>query len=325
MISKSSYGFNTFAANRIGEIQQDIDPSEWFWTAGRLNIADWLTRGKSPGELGQSTTWQTGPAFLQLPVDDWPISCETNIENLPERYSKVALAAESKEVGTLANRIDISRFSKIRMLINTTARILNLYKRYKNQNDAMRKRKTGELTVSDLENAEKFWILEAQSVIRSAVKEGKLLRLCLRYRNGIIVVGGRAERWMQATWNKQEFILLPHNHRLSHWIAESEHAKDGHLGVSSTVAKIRSRFWIINVRKIVKSICNKCIKCRKKFKMLCSQAIKDLPEIAAVASIHKRWGRFLWAFYDQGRGTETHTREMFRIHIHQLCLPGALR
>ena len=31
-------------------------------------------------------------------------------------------------------------------------------------------------------------------------------------------------------------------------------------------------------------------------------------EIAAVASIHKRWGRFLWAFHDQGRGTETHTR-----------------
>ena len=58
------------------------------------------------------------------------------------------------------------------MLLNTTARILNLYKRYKNQNDAMRKRKTGELTVSDLEDAEKFWILEAQSVIRSAAIEG---------------------------------------------------------------------------------------------------------------------------------------------------------
>ena len=94
-------------------------------------------------------------------MDDWPIPCETNIENLPD------LASQSKEVDTLANRIDISRFGKIRMLLNTTARILNLYKRYKNQNDAMRKRKTGDLTVSDLEDAEKFWILEAQSVIRS--------------------------------------------------------------------------------------------------------------------------------------------------------------
>ena len=60
VISKNSYGFNIYAANRISEIQQDIDPSEWFWTAGRLKIEDWLTRGKSPGELGQDTTWQTG-------------------------------------------------------------------------------------------------------------------------------------------------------------------------------------------------------------------------------------------------------------------------
>ena len=110
----------------------------------------------------------------------------------PNGTRKVALAAESKEVDTLANRINISRFSKIRMLLNTTARILKLYKRYKNENDAMRKRKTDELTVSDLEDVENFWILEAQSVICSAVKEGKLLRLCLRYRNRNIVVGGRA-------------------------------------------------------------------------------------------------------------------------------------
>ena len=30
MINKESYGFNTFAANRIGEIQQKTTPSEWF-------------------------------------------------------------------------------------------------------------------------------------------------------------------------------------------------------------------------------------------------------------------------------------------------------
>ena len=41
MISKESYGFNTYAANRIGEIQQDTEVSEWYWTAGNLNIADW--------------------------------------------------------------------------------------------------------------------------------------------------------------------------------------------------------------------------------------------------------------------------------------------
>ena len=46
MIRKESYGFNTFAANSIGEIQQKTNPSEWFWVQGILNIAYWITRGK---------------------------------------------------------------------------------------------------------------------------------------------------------------------------------------------------------------------------------------------------------------------------------------
>jgi len=43
MISKESYGFNTYAANRIGEIQKKITSQEWFWVAGNLNIADGVT------------------------------------------------------------------------------------------------------------------------------------------------------------------------------------------------------------------------------------------------------------------------------------------
>ena len=31
MIQKESYGFNTFAATRVGEIQQNTSPKEWFW------------------------------------------------------------------------------------------------------------------------------------------------------------------------------------------------------------------------------------------------------------------------------------------------------
>ena len=48
MISKESYGFNTYVANRIGEIQAKTVSSEWFLVSGKLNISDWLTRGKCP-------------------------------------------------------------------------------------------------------------------------------------------------------------------------------------------------------------------------------------------------------------------------------------
>ena len=65
MIQRESYGFNTFAANRIGEIHQTTEKEEWLWVAGKpwLNVADLATRGASLTELGKSL-WQSGPQFL---------------------------------------------------------------------------------------------------------------------------------------------------------------------------------------------------------------------------------------------------------------------
>ena len=63
MISKCSYGFNTFVANRIGEIQEKADAKEWLRLPGKLNISDWLTRGKRPQDLGPSSIWQKGRSF----------------------------------------------------------------------------------------------------------------------------------------------------------------------------------------------------------------------------------------------------------------------
>ena len=52
MVRDESYGYNTFAATRVGEIQSGTDPEDWYWIAREQNIADWLTRGKNPDEIG---------------------------------------------------------------------------------------------------------------------------------------------------------------------------------------------------------------------------------------------------------------------------------
>ena len=71
---------------------------------------------------------------------------------------------------------------------------------------------------------------------------------------GVIVVGGRTERWMQATWNRQRFILLPKDHLISTLIIRYEHKRAGHLGVDSTKARVRSTFWIIGLSRTARSI-----------------------------------------------------------------------
>ena len=82
---------------------------------------------------------------------------------------------------------------------------------------------------------------------------------------------------MAATWNRQYFVLLPKDHRLSYLIALHEHSFTGHLGVESTIAKIRSKFWIIGIHKTVKSIISRCVKCKLKFKRFTEQKMSPLP------------------------------------------------
>ena len=271
MIHRQSYGFNTFAGNRIGEIHRSTQPEEWGWVEGKpwINIADLTTRGCSPDELKEGSIWQEGPEFLKLPENQWPVDWDVKKGvSLPELKRKEKFVGVVNPVESLAKRIDAERFSKWKVLKNTTARILQLYSRYKSGGGH-----SSLLTPEDLEKAEIFWIKEAQ-------KDMNLKQLCtLRPMedNGIVVVGGRTERWMACTWNQQKFILLPKECHVSLLIARYEHIKGGHLGVLATVSKIRRRYWIIGITRIIQTVIRNCVFCKIKLKMRCEQIMSPLP------------------------------------------------
>ena len=120
----------------------------------------------------------------------------------------------------------------------TTARILKLYNRFVTAGN----RKDAGISVKDLEKAEEFWIKEAQIQIIDKLEERKFVKFNpVVNEKGIIVVGGRTERWMAATWNRQKFILLPKEHSITGLIMWDEHVKSGHSGVFRTIAKVRCR------------------------------------------------------------------------------------
>ena len=65
---------------------------------GELNIADLGTRDEtSPNEINQGSLWQTGPEFLQLPKESWPLTDPStlsipNEELLPRHHRQNALS-----------------------------------------------------------------------------------------------------------------------------------------------------------------------------------------------------------------------------------------
>ena len=91
------------------------------------------------------------------------------------------------------------------------------------------------------------------------------------------MVGGRFPKSSKLSYDEKEMILMPYDHRVSRIYAERVHSR-GHNGISTTVSKIRCRFWIPKLRKMAQSIRGKCVTRRKKDKILEAQIMETLPK-----------------------------------------------
>ena len=277
MIRKESYGFNTFVANRLGEIHEFTDVSEWAWINGKQNIADWTTRRKNIQEISKGSEWQSGPEFLKLPVSEWPIVKSDSSSCEMKNYACYHMEASHKttqEKAMMMTDIDISRFSSMKKLINSTAFVLKFCKL---MSDIINQTESQFNDLVFKEKAENVWIKDAQKSLMKEFQSGKLLKLCPKIKNGILVVGGRVQRWNAATWNRSEFVLIPSSHPLAELIVRDEHVKSGHAGQASTLARVRGKFWILKGRRLVGRIIHNCVVCRRRLKNISEQVMSDLP------------------------------------------------
>ncbi|XP_066016122.1 uncharacterized protein [Pocillopora verrucosa] len=194
---------------------------------------------------------------------------------IPTTIMKVVNTVNESVKDDLASRIKIERFSDCKRLLRVTARILKLYRR---KPKAIFKNATQEITSKDVETAEVFWIKEAQRNMKNDIKHGTYRRLCPRLRDdGIYVISGRAEKWLEIGYNKEDIILLPYQHRFARLYCEYIHAK-GHHGVLTTASKIRARFWITQLLKMIQSVKLNCVTCKKLDKKLSGQVMGNLPK-----------------------------------------------
>jgi len=86
--------WNTFVANRVGQVQELTDASSWRHVNSKENPADAISRGISPSQLIQSDLWWNGPQWLKCGIADWKAeSALVSIpENLPEAHKGTLIA-----------------------------------------------------------------------------------------------------------------------------------------------------------------------------------------------------------------------------------------
>ena len=107
----------------------------------------------------------------------------------------------------------------------------------------------GPLTSEEIQQAERVWIRLAQSTINSdndfQLKKDNA---------GIFRCYGRVSYYHP--------IFIPKDHLLAKRIVEVYHKATLHGGIQATMSKVRERFWIPRLQKLVKSIKYKSGRCK---------------------------------------------------------------
>lgn len=107
------------------------------------------------------------------------------------------------------------------------------------------------------------------------MKRSKLKSLHPFLENGIIRVGGRLSK-SALPYTTKFPIILPSTHNFTISVATHMHLKSFHSGPNALLALIRSEYWPINGRHLVRNIVRSCVACFKARPISGEQLMADL-------------------------------------------------
>ena len=273
MLHKDSTRFKLYEGVRLGEIQSSCNGNmtEWQWVSGESNIADWVSRGRCPNDLGPGTEWIQGPFFLQEDKSKWPVKSHSQLgkQSLLPGEKKVVLT-NTVVCGDTEAPIVFERYGKISTLLWVVAR-LKAIARLK----SFKGGSTKNVTTQDFARAEQFLIAEAQKVMLNDIKRGKYRSLKpILDDKGLYHIGSRM---VHNPMCEDQTFLLPTTHTLTGLLMRDSHVKSGHRGRDTTLARFRSKYWTPHGPKLAKAIVNNCQACKLRKPVLAKQVMGKIP------------------------------------------------
>ena len=250
--------------HRVSEILKLSKKENWGHVGGTDNPADLGSRGVSASHLRDSKLWWNGPSWLKKGRSEWPKSLvlDESDDVSKERKKVNVFATVVEEPQDICQVIDANRFSTLGKLLRVTAFVLRFIRNLKSKKEG-KELNEGRLSVTEIRQAEKLWIKQAQTTFRNDANFKKVSsQLDIIEMDGVLVCKGRFENADMPVEAKYP-TYLPKEHRLTELIITDCHVRSHHCGVKATLAELRSRFWISKGRQHVKKILNKCFVCRK--------------------------------------------------------------
>lgn len=270
--------WQTFVANRVSKIHNELDPRHFHHISGKENPADCLSRGLTPAQLLEHPLWFHGPPFLSLPVSEWPVNRfdpTTVKEIVPEiKVNVLAITSETPPASApvfyeLANRV--SSWSRLLRIVIYVLRFVKKLPR--------------KFEVSHLDRAEEYVIKDLQKIhfsneIKIALAGNKLppafLKLNAFMKEGVFRVGGRLVH-ADLNYDSQHPVLLPRKDHIVNLIIDHYHRKYLHTGPQLLMSLLRQKFWILSARNIVRKRVQQCNVCFKANPRNTMAFMADLP------------------------------------------------
>ncbi len=259
--------WKVFVQNRVNEIRKLTAPDCWRHCPGKDNPADIPSRGLTPLELSVSTLWQNGPPWLGEggPRDcagneeiQLPEECVAELKGKDQQLAHGLLTTDS--TARLSRIIDCEKFGSQEGLIASTALVLRFCRILLNRVRAEETLDTRNLKAE----AERLWVLESQQVVvadKNFAHWQKQLDL-FQDESGVWRCRGRIQN-AAVPYPTKHPVLLPRNHHLTLLLVRGAHSRVLHNGVKETLTELRSKFWIIRGRNLVKNIIHQCRVCRR--------------------------------------------------------------
>ena len=261
--------YKVYVTNRINLILKRTRPQTWLYVPTKSNPADCASRGLMPADLLNHKLWWEGP--------DWLKEEPYQIPHQPPR--KPLAAPEQRTVSCHLVQLppvpDLERqFTDYHKLLTTTAWCLKFIGCLTHARPPDPGKEVKLLTATEVKQAEHFLVKRSQARTlaedHQALSLGKdlpnnsRLKALAPYLDGekLLRVGGRLSH-SSLNISQQRPLIVDGKDILVRILFSHMHLCLAHCGPSLLLSATGYRFYVIGARKLSRTICNQCIKCRR--------------------------------------------------------------